>query len=122
MNIQTLYSWSRHNFVKHWQQSKFRIGTSYDYLKNVSFGTGYEWIVLFPYGTHPIKEKRTEHRIYEQLIIKNKFQNVSVDYGVLLEQRIRKDITRHRLRIILGAKIPIIRSKEGEKKLGIFFF
>jgi hypothetical protein len=121
-NIQTLYSWSRYDFIKDWQQSKLRIGASYDHLKNISFGAGYEWIVLFPYGAHPVKEKRIEHRIYEQLTIKSKIQNVSINYGVLFEQRIRKDITRHRLRLILGAKMPIIRSREGKTKLGISFF
>ncbi len=78
--------------------------------------------MLFPYGAHPVKDKRTEHRIYEQLIIKSKLQNVSINYGVVLEQRFRKDITRHRLRIILSAKMPIISSKEGKTKLGISFF
>ncbi|MEE4001008.1 DUF2490 domain-containing protein [Tenacibaculum sp. FZY0031] len=121
-NIETLYSWSRHNFVKDWQQSKLRLGTSYDHLKNISFGAGYEWVVLFPYGAHPVPKKRIEHRIYEYFTIKNKIKKVSVNYGMLLEQRIMKDKTRHRLRLVFGAKIPIIRSKEGETKLSISFF
>ena len=119
VNIETLYSWSRHNFIKEWQQSKLRLGGSYDYLKNISFGAGYEWVVLFPYGAHPVPEKRPEHRIYEYFTIKNKIKKVSVNYGMLLEQRIMEDKTRHRLRLIFGAKIPIIRSKEGETKLGV---
>lgn len=117
-NIETLYSWSRHNFVKNWQQSKLRLGTSYDYLKNVSFGAGYEWVVLFPYGAHPVSKKRTEHRIYEYFNLKNKIKAVAVNYGMLLEQRIMKDRIRHRLRLILGAKIPLIQS-EGKTKLGL---
>jgi len=118
-NIETLYSWSRHNFVKNWQQSKLRFGTSYNHLKNVSFGAGYEWVVLFPYGAHPVSEKRTEHRIYEYFNIKNKIKAIAVNYGMLLEQRIMKDRIRHRLRLILGAKIPLIQSKKGETKLGL---
>ncbi|AUP78323.1 DUF2490 domain-containing protein [Flavivirga eckloniae] len=121
-NIQTLYSWSRHDFIKKWQQSKLRLGASYDYLKNISFGAGYEWVVLFPYGAHPVPEKRTEHRIYEQFSIKSKIKTVSVSYGMLLEHRIMENRTRHRLRLIFGAKMPIIRSKEGETKLGVSFF
>lgn len=120
-NIETLYSWSRHNFVKDWQQSKLRIGTSYDYLKILSFGAGYEWVVLFPYGAHPVPTKRTEHRIYEYFTIKNKIKKVSVNYGMLLEQRIMEDKTRHRLRLIFGAKTPIIRSKEGKTIIGLSF-
>jgi len=121
-NIETLYSWSRYDFIKEWQQSKLRLGGSYDYLKNVTFGAGYEWVVLFPYGAHPVPEKRTEHRIYEYFTIKNKIKAVSVNYGMLLEQRIMEDKTRHRLRLILGAKIPIISSEEGITKLGLSFF
>lgn len=119
VNIETLYSWSRHNFIKEWQQSKLRLGGSYDYLKNISFGAGYEWVVLFPYGAHPVPEKRPEHRIYEYFTIKNKIKTVSVSYGMLLEQRIMDAKTRQRLRLIFGAKIPITRSKEGETKLGV---
>ncbi|WP_281980508.1 DUF2490 domain-containing protein [Tenacibaculum mesophilum] len=107
--------------VKDWQQSKLRIGTSYDYLKNLSFGAGYEWVVLFPYGAHPVPTKRTEHRIYEYFTIKNKIKKVSVNYGMLLEQRIMEDKTRHRLRLIFGAKTPIIRSKEGKTIISLSF-
>ncbi|MDX8553558.1 DUF2490 domain-containing protein [Tenacibaculum sp. 1B UA] len=117
-NIETLYSWSRHNFVKNWQQSKLRLGGSYDYLKNVSFGVGYEWVVLFPYGAHPVSEKRTEHRVYEYFNLKNKIKTVAVNYGMLLEQRIMKDRIRHRLRLILGVKVPLIQT-EGKTKLGL---
>lgn len=117
-NVETLYSWSRHNFVKEWQQSKLRFGASYDYLQNISFGAGYEWVVLFPYGAHPVTEKRTEHRIYEQFSIKSKIKTISVNYGMLLEQRIMKDRTRHRLRLVFGTKVPIIRSEEGKTILG----
>lgn len=118
INIETLYSWSRHDFIKEWQQSKFKLGASYNYLKRLSFGAGYEWIVLFPYGAHPVPEKRTEHRIYEYFTIKNKIKKVSVNYGMLLEQRIMKDKTRHRLRLILAAKTPVLRSTEGKTLVG----
>jgi hypothetical protein len=121
-NVQTLYSWSRHDFINEWQQSKLRLGAGYNYLKNISFNAGYEWIVLFPYGTHPVPQKRTEHRIYEQFIIKSKIQRVAVNYGVQLEQRIMADFTRHRLRMIFGAKMPLITSEDGKTKLGVSFF
>ncbi|WP_417784549.1 DUF2490 domain-containing protein [Tenacibaculum sp.] len=120
-NIETLYSWSRHNFVKNWQQSKLRLGTSYNYLRNISFGAGYEWVVLFPYGAHPVPKKRIEHRIYEYFTIKNKIKKVSINYGMLLEQRIMKDKTRHRLRLVFSAKTPIICSKEGKTIIGLSF-
>ncbi|WP_108870009.1 DUF2490 domain-containing protein [Aquimarina aquimarini] len=122
INLQSLYSWSRHNFVKDWQQSKLKLGAGYILFKNASFDTGYEWVVLYPYGKHPVSKKRTEHRIYERLSLKNKIQHISLNYGVLLEQRFMQTITRHRLRVLLGAKMPIVYSKKGDIKLGISFF
>ncbi|WP_130734016.1 DUF2490 domain-containing protein [Flavobacterium sp. J27] len=121
-NIQTLYSWSRHDFVKDWQQSKLRIATGYDYSNNLSFSLGYEWVILFPYGQFPVPEKRIEHRIYEQIIIKNKIDNVSINYGIQLEQRFLNELTRHRLRLIFAAKYPIIKSDKGKEKLTFSFF
>lgn len=122
VEIGTLLSWARHDFIKNWQQSNVRIGGNYAILKKVSFGTGYEWVVLFPYGAHPAPKKRPEHRIYEQIAVNNNLNSISVSTSALLEHRIRKDITRHRLRVRLGVKTPIIRSDDGITKLGVSFF
>ncbi|TBN15474.1 DUF2490 domain-containing protein [Hyunsoonleella pacifica] len=122
INIRTLLSWARHDFAKNWQQSNVRIGGNYVVSKKVNFGVGYEWVVLFPYGEHPVLEKRPEHRIYEQITVKNKLNRISFRSSALLEHRIRKDITRHRLRVRLGMKTPIIRSNDGITKLGVSFF
>lgn len=88
------------------------IGIHYVKMKNVSFGAGYGWIILFPYGAYPIPEKRIEHRIVESIDIKNKLGNVKVGYGAMLEQRIFKDKITLRIRIKMGLKIPIICSKK----------
>lgn len=122
LNIQTLYAWSRHDFIKNWQQSKLKFGVNYNYSKNFSFGGGYEWIVLFPYGEHPIAEKRTEHRIYEQFEIKTKLNNISIKFCVLQEQRIFKTKVNHRTRIKILTKMPIFRSEDGETKLSLSIF
>ncbi len=122
INIGTLLSWARHDFVKNWQQSNVRIGGNYAVSKNVNFGGGYEWVVLYPYGAHPVPEKRPEHRIYEQIAIRKQLDVVSFSSSVLLEHRIRKDITRNRLRVRLGMKTPIISFNDGITKLGLSFF
>ncbi|WP_062052872.1 DUF2490 domain-containing protein [Aquimarina longa] len=110
--IRPLYAWSRNEFIKNWQQSKLSVGVHYIEIKNVRFGAGYEWIILFPYGAHPIPEKRTEHRIFESIEVKNKIGKVKVGYKAMLEQRIFKDKTTHRVRMKIGVKIPISQSEK----------
>ena len=112
IKLKPLYAWSRNEFVKNWQQSKLSIGIHYVKMKNTSFGAGYEWIILFPYGAHPVPKRRTEHRIFESVEIKNKVANVKVSYGIMLEQRIFSDRTRHRARIKLGGRIPVTSSEK----------
>jgi hypothetical protein len=122
LEIQTLYSWSRNDFVENWQHSKLKLGTNYNLLKNFKVGGGYEWIVLFPYGAHPVPQKRTEHRITQQFEISTKLKNVSVKFGGLQEQRFIEGNITHRTRIILAVKTPIISTENGKTKLGLSFY
>ena len=122
ISVTPLYSWSRHDFVKNWQQSKLRVGAEYKYLKDLTFGGGYEWVILFPYGEYPIPGKRTEHRIYEQVTLKNKTGKVRVSTNILLEQRFLSTETRHRVRMKWGVKLPLINTNDDKPKLALSLY
>lgn len=70
------YQWRRNDIVKTWQQSLMRLGINYKINDNVAAHVGYGWIESFPFGEPNIlsvPKRTTEHRIYQQLILKNKF-------------------------------------------------
>lgn len=122
IDVQSLYSWSRNDFIKNRQISLFRLGLKYKHLKNIAFGSGYEWAVLFPYGKYPVPENRIEHRIYEQMIIKNKFKNLSLTFDLQLEQRFIDNNVKHRSRARLTIRIPVIKNERKETFLAFSFF
>ena len=118
VSIQTLYAWCRSDFVREWLESNLKIGINYDYNRTIEFGTGYNWIVLFPYGKQPIPEKRTEHRLVEQLSVKQKVLNFALKHTYKLEQRFSTTGMRQRVRYQIAVKYPLIKSKSGQSKLG----
>ena len=56
INVQTMYSWNRNDFVRNWQQSKLKIGADYEFNRHWKIAAGYEWIILYPYGEFPISK------------------------------------------------------------------
>lgn len=121
ISVQTLYSWCRSDFVKNWQQSIFRTGINYHYEKSIEFGVGYDWVILFPYGEQPVSEKRTEHRIFEQLVLKQKISDLSVKHTFRLEQRFFAIGMRQRARYQFSVKHPLIKSESDRSLLDIKF-
>ncbi|WP_338395068.1 DUF2490 domain-containing protein [Fulvitalea axinellae] len=117
-SMRTLYAWSRHDFVNVWQQSKLRMGIERRISRNFNAGAGYEWVVLFPYGEHPVPEKRTEHRVYEEITFKTKQGRFGLNTGILLEHRFMERNRRDRLRFKVGANFPWLRLKSGKNESG----
>ena len=81
------YQWRRHNWGKTWQQSLARIGIEYYTQKGPRITTGYGWIVSYPYGIQPISYTFNEHRIWQQLILQQKYTRLSIQHRYRLEQR-----------------------------------
>jgi hypothetical protein len=84
--IHTEYQWRRHDLFNNWQQSLMRLGVDY-YAKNAQYTLGYGWIKSFEYGEQPIAHSFNEHRIWQQLILKNKVGRVEFNHRYRLEQR-----------------------------------
>ncbi|NOT50289.1 MAG: DUF2490 domain-containing protein [Chitinophagaceae bacterium] len=83
------YQWRRTEGFKNWQQSLLRIGTNYKVNDNVNAHLGYSRIETFSYGDYPIANNGTfsEHRIYEQLNLRQPVSKFLFTHRFRIEQR-----------------------------------
>lgn len=86
------------------QQHQWRAGLQYTINKKASVLVGYSFIETFPFGDprfplSPSKVNYPEHRIYEQLVLKDQIGKVELTHRYRLEQR-------------FGAYQPIVNSHE----------
>ena len=85
--VHTEYQFRRHGIMEKWQQSLMRVGVDHHFNKNLMVTAGYGWIVSFPYGKQPIGHTSTEHRIWQQLILKQNIGRLYFNHRFRLEQR-----------------------------------
>lgn len=83
------YQWRRTHGLKYWQQSVLRTGANYKLNDQVSFLVGYAWIETFNYGDFPLAANGTfpEHRIYEQMTLRNSSGRFGFNHRFRVEQR-----------------------------------
>ncbi|MFV8343864.1 DUF2490 domain-containing protein [Flavobacterium sp. XS2P39] len=118
----TEYQWRRVEGLKNPQQSLLRTGVNYALRKDVSLNVGYAFAETDPYGDYPNANAFSEHRIYEQIILKNPIGKVDVSHRFTLEQRfiekflnqngeINKDwVFLNRIRYRLRTEIPVYKN------------
>ena len=85
--IHTDYQWRRVNTVKNWQQGLFRAGINYAVHKDVSLNAGYAFAETFPYGDYPNANAFPEHRIFEQVVLKQAIAKIELSHRFTVEQR-----------------------------------
>lgn len=83
------YQWRREKGLKYWQQGLLRIGANYKLNDNVITHIGYAWAETYPYGDYPIANNGTfpEHRLYEQLTLRQSAGKASFIHRFRIEQR-----------------------------------
>jgi hypothetical protein len=83
------YQLRREKGLKYWQQGLLRIGANYKLNDNVIAHIGYAWVETFPYGDYPIANNGTfpEHRLYEQLTLKQPTGKILFTHRFRIEQR-----------------------------------
>lgn len=125
------YQWRRHDLFKTWQQSLMRIGVDFYTKDQTQITLGYGWIKTFPYGEQPIDHAFNEHRIWQQLVLKNKLGRIEFNHRYRLEQRFLEQwkltptdsyeqngyVIRNRVRYRFMATIPISRKEMKDKTL-----
>lgn len=86
-NLMTEYQWRRSDGFQRWQQSLLRLGMEYSCNPKFSAMIGYGWIRTFPYGSQPVLHEFDEHRIFEQVNVKDKVGRFEIQHRYRLEQR-----------------------------------
>lgn len=131
LGIHTEYQWRRHDLFNDWQQSLMRIGVDYYSKDQAQCTLGYGWIKSFEYGEQPIQHNFNEHRIWQQLILKNQVGRVQFNHRYRLEQRFLEQwklndsggfetncyVFRNRVRYRFMATIPLSRKEMKDNTL-----
>lgn len=120
--LHTEYQWRRTEGLKNPQQSLLRTGVNYALRKDVSLNAGYAFAETSPYGDYPNANAFSEHRIYEQIVLKNPIGKVEISHRFTLEQRflekflIQNGATNtdwvflNRIRYRLRTEIPVYKN------------
>ena len=128
LSIHTEYQWRRVDGLKNWQQGLFRTGINYAVRKDVSLNAGYAFAQTYAYGDYPAAFGFPEHRIFEQLLIKNPVGSIDLSHRFTLEQRFIGRVTMpngiknteyfflNRMRYRVRGEIPL-HKKEAVKKI-----
>jgi Protein of unknown function (DUF2490) len=128
LSLHSEYQWRRVNGIKDWQQGLLRAGINYAIRKDVSLNAGYAFAQTFPYGDYPNANSFPEHRIFEQVVLKQAINKIDLAHRFTLEQRFvgrvimvnnEKNIDwnyLNRIRYRLRTEIPIDRKQQAENK------
>lgn len=103
----------RNFFVEHSVQTLLtRVGVNY-YMHPTAMATlGYGYIIGEPTSDEVIASKVSEHRIWQQILLRQKHRNVFMDHRFRLEQRFLNNLTNktqqtdHRIRYRFQALVP----------------
>lgn len=124
LSVHTEYQWRRVNGLKSWQQGLLRTGVNFAIRKDVSINAGYAFAESFPYGDYPVATAFPEHRIFEQLVVKNPVGKMDISHRFTLEQRLvgkvviqngskETDYTfLNRMRYRIRAEFPFSKNKQ----------
>jgi hypothetical protein len=77
----------RNNGFNRWQQNFHRTAINYDINKSLQVTGGYAWVKTYPYGEFPVRQAFDEHRIYQQVLIRQPLKRVRMQYRARFEQR-----------------------------------
>lgn len=72
-SLHTEYQWRRNEWIQNWQQSLARIGIDYRINDQAIITLGYVNIITYPYGEQPVLTTFNEHRIWQNLLLTNKY-------------------------------------------------
>ena len=107
-NLHHEVQYRNYNAIGDLEQLLLRTGLGYNLTDNTNILMGYGYILSENYiADTDEKFQVNEHRIYQQLITKQKFKNISIQHRYRFEQRFVEDDFRLRFRYFLGANVPL---------------
>lgn len=117
-NIHNEVQYRNYNVVGDLEQLLLRTGLGYNITKNSNLLLGYGYILSENYiGETNDKVSVNEHRIFQQLITKQKIGKVGLSHRYRFEQRFVENDFKMRLRYFLGIKIPLQYKEDGKNPL-----
>ncbi len=101
--------WRRHDVIMNPQQLLLRPGINFEINKTFEVGAGYAYVPTYRYGEFPLAASFTEHRLWQNLIVRNKLGKVNLQNRFRFEQRwLGPRIGyENRFRHLIRATIPI---------------
>lgn len=107
-NLHHEVQYRNYNAIGDLEQLLLRTGLGYQLTDNSNFLLGYGYILSQNYvGISDDKVDVNEHRIFQQLITKQKVGKVDLQHRYRFEQRFVEDDYRMRFRYFLGASLPL---------------
>lgn len=84
----------RHDVFNKWQQLLLRPAVNYHASENVTLTAGYGFVRTHPTGDFPVPERFPEHRIFQQVVLRNSAGKARFSHRFRLEQRYLGEIAR----------------------------
>lgn len=112
INLHHEVQYRNYNAIGDLEQLLLRTGVGYSLSSNANALMGYGFIRSENYNNSNNKSVVNEHRIFQQLILKQKVKSVGFQHRYRFEQRFVEDDFKLRFRYFLGLNIPLWKNKE----------
>ncbi len=101
--------WRRNDVILKPQQLLIRPGINYQINKHVEIGGGYAYAPTYRYGTYPIKTSFTEHRLFQNIILRHKLGRISLMNRFRFEERFLRPVLKYenRFRYLIRGTVPL---------------
>jgi hypothetical protein len=107
-NFHNEIQYRNYNLVGDLEQLLLRGGVGFNIHENINLLQGYGFIKSENYiGDTSVKFSTNEHRLFQQIIIKNHYDKLKIDHRYRIEERFVEDEFKVRFRYFLSFKIPI---------------
>ncbi len=106
-SVWTEAQYRSYNFISDREQLLLRVAGIYNLNPNVSVAQGYGFISGRNYNAAGTVTNTTEHRLYQQLILKQQFGRLNLLHRYRIEERFLKNNFRVRFRYFLTANVAL---------------
>ena len=120
-NLHHEVQYRNYNAIGDLEQLLLRTGLGYNLTDNTNILMGYGYILSENYiANTDEKFQVNEHRIYQQLITKQKFKNITIQHRYRFEQRFVEDDFKLRFRYFLGVNAPLSKKETNKWYLSAY--
>ena len=120
-NLHHEVQYRNYNAIGDLEQLLLRTGLGYNLTDNTNILMGYGYILSENYiANTDEKFQINEHRIYQQLITKQKFKNITIQHRYRFEQRFVEDDFKLRFRYFLGVNAPLSKKETNKWYLSAY--